>query len=95
MSNLDGSGLEPHKCTFRISQVGDSKPGFSLESRQLPFDVFVTPVWPRKSVEFKLGVFKCLGCIFENGNKAWGPLGCPVHTPSQSWPIFDALQALV
>jgi len=24
----------------------------------------------------------------------WGPLGCPVHTPSQSHPIRDALETL-
>ncbi len=92
---LDGTGLEPHKCKFRISQNGDAVPGFSLESRQLFFSVFMTPIWPRPIVEFKLGDFQCVGCVFERGIKVWGPLGCPVHTPSQSWPITDALVKLV
>lgn len=89
---LDGSGLEPHKVRFRIEQFDKTpRSTFSLESRQLKHAVYVTPAYPLQPVEFCLGEFRCVGCVFENGIKQWGPLGCPVHTPSQSWPINDAL----
>lgn len=92
---LDGSGFEPYKVRFRVKQI-DKTPAstFTLESRQLAFAVYVTPVWPQSQTELLLGPFYCVGCIVEDGVKKWGPLGCPVHTPSQSYPIRDALAAL-
>jgi hypothetical protein len=92
---LDGSGFEPHKVRFRVKQI-DKTPAstFTLESRQLAFAVYVTPVWPQPHTELPLGPFSCIGCIVEDGIKKWGPLGCPVHTPSQSHPIRDALETL-
>lgn len=92
---LDGSGFEPHRVDFRIKQI-DITPAstFTLESRQLAFAVYVTPAWPQPQIELLLGPFRCVGCITEDGIKKWGPLGCPVHTPSQSHPIRDALKAL-
>ena len=49
---------------------------------------------PQPQTELLLGPFHCVGCIVEDGIKKWGPLGCPVHTPSQSHPIRDALETL-
>lgn len=92
---LDGSGIEPHKCSFRIEKKpGQAEAGFTLESRQSLYKLYVTPTYPRKPIEFRLGEFRCVGCVFENGIKTWGPLGCPVHTPSQSWPIRNALESV-
>ena len=78
---LDGSGLEPYRVSFRIEQLEPSRSTFSLESRQLKHAVYVTPAYPLQPVEFRLGEFRCIGCIVKNGVKEWGPLGCPVHTP--------------
>ena len=92
---LDGSGFEPHECGFRTELVPGQPPtGSSRESRELLHTVFVTPKYPQPLIEIKLGDFRCVGCIVEDGLVKWGPLGCPVHTPKRSWPIRDALTAL-
>ena len=92
---LNNSGLAPHEVDFRIEQIDPApKSTYSLESRQLLHTVYVTPVYPLARTEFALGQFRCVGCIVKNGIKEWGPLGCPVHTPSQSWPIRDALEVI-
>ena len=92
---LDGSGFEPYACDFRIALVpGQPLIGNSRESRELLHAVFVTPKYPQSPTEIKLGDFRCVGCIVEDGLVKWGPLGCPVHTPKRSWPVRDALTAL-
>jgi len=86
--DLDALGLEPYTMlNFRVHQLRDRQTfDVFFKSRQLPY---IRPLYP----ETRLGTFKC-GCpggADHNGDPVILSLGCPVHTPTQSWPITDAL----
>ncbi len=89
--DLSRLGLEPGtQLDFRREQINKGQ-SFQIFFRSAPPGISVRP----RYAETELGVFKC-GCpggARPNGEPVVRSLGCPVHTPSQSWPITNALVA--
>jgi len=89
--DLSRLGLEPGtQLDFRREQINKGQ-SFQIFFRSAPPGISVRP----RYAETELGVFECEcpGGARPNGEPVVHSLGCPVHTPSQSWPITNALVA--